>query len=91
MASLEAEYFHSPYEALPARPQMAEPKPRPWTKAQEARSKDSGLKRMTLHHKHCDWVINEEADTAICQTHGEVVDGVGSAHFPGKGTTCKTE
>lgn len=39
---------------------------------------------LLLDRATCDWVIDEEADTAICRTHGEVVDGVDSKHFPGK-------
>lgn len=36
-----------------------------------------------LDRETCDWVIDTERDTAICRTHGEVVDGVDSKHFPG--------
>ena len=38
---------------------------------------------IVLDRATCDWVIDEEADTAICRTHGEVADGVRSKHFPG--------
>ena len=29
----------------------------------------------------CDWVIDVEADSAICRQHGEVWDGPRSKHF----------
>jgi hypothetical protein len=38
---------------------------------------------IVLDRATCDWVIDEEADTAMCRTHGEIVDGVDSKHFPG--------
>ncbi len=38
---------------------------------------------IVLDRETCDWVIDEEADSAICRTHGEVADGVDSAYFPG--------
>lgn len=37
--------------------------------------------RIVLDHT-CDWVIDEKRDTAICRTHGEVMDGTNSEHFP---------
>ena len=37
-----------------------------------------------LNRWTCDWVIDEQADTAICRTHGEIADGVKSKHFPGQ-------
>ncbi|KKN13757.1 hypothetical protein LCGC14_1003070 [marine sediment metagenome] len=40
---------------------------------------------IVLDRATCDWVIDRFADTAICRTHGEVVDGLGSKHFPGNG------
>lgn len=45
--------------------------------------KHKRLGRMVLSRETCDWVIDEEADTAMCRTHGEIWDGVDSAHFPG--------
>lgn len=44
-----------------------------------------GYRRGTivLDRKTCKWVIDDEADSAICRTHGEVADGVDSKHFPG--------
>ena len=39
--------------------------------------------RIVLDRETCDWVIDNTADTAICRTHGEVVDGPKSKHFPG--------
>ena len=38
---------------------------------------------IVLDRETCDWVIDEEADSAICRTHGEICDGVDSKHFPG--------
>lgn len=38
---------------------------------------------IVLDRATCDWVIDEQADSAICRTHGEVADGVRSKHFPG--------
>lgn len=38
---------------------------------------------IVLNRKTCDWVIDVGRDTAICRTHGEMVDGVDSKHFPG--------
>ena len=45
---------------------------------------------MVLDHETCDWVIDHERDTAICRTHGEIVDGRGSKHFPGARLTQGT-
>ncbi len=55
--------------------------------SRQALEKLSRLRRRTivLDRATCDWVIDEQADTAICRTHGEVVDGRASKHFPGKG------
>ncbi len=38
---------------------------------------------IVLDRTTCDWIIDEQDDTAICRTHGEVCDGVNSKHFPG--------
>lgn len=38
---------------------------------------------IVLDRATCDWVVDDQRDTAICRTHGEVADGVDSAHFPG--------
>ncbi len=37
---------------------------------------------IVLDRETCNWVIDREADTAICRTHGEIWDGPESAHFP---------
>lgn len=47
----------------------------------EAQSHRRG--KMVLDHLTCRWETDWENDTAICRTHGEVVDGVDSPHFPG--------
>lgn len=40
---------------------------------------------MVLDRATCNWVVDEEGHTAMCWTpgHGETIDGVDSAHFPG--------
>lgn len=63
---------------------MPQAKPRPLTRAQFDRRHDNEIVvGIALDRETCDWVIDAEADTAICRTHGEVCDGVRSAHFPG--------
>lgn len=47
----------------------------------EAQSHRRGT--MVLNHLTCRWETDWENDTAVCWTHGEVADGVDSAHFPG--------